>query len=94
MLLTAYLRGEITGKAASNAAVTELADLEEEFQRTPHEVTKGQLFLRAYWATEQLGEPTEYRTDERELRYLLSCLSGEEVYDEERAQAFYEENPS
>jgi hypothetical protein len=72
-------------------AVTELADLEEEFQRTPHEVTRGRLFLRAYWATEQLGEPPEYQTDEREIRYLLSCLSGEQEYKEERAQSFYEE---
>lgn len=84
------LKGEITGTAAGNAVVSELADLEDEFQSTPHETTKGRLFLRAYWATEQLREPPEHRTQEEEIRYLLSCLRGEAEYDEERANAFYE----
>lgn len=93
-ILRAYVQGEITNVAAANAAVYELADLEESLQSTPHEATKRRLFIRAYWATEQLGERPEHRTDEREIRYLLSCLSGEEEYDEERAQAFYEEMQS
>jgi hypothetical protein len=93
-ILEAYVSGEMTNVAAANAVVYELADLEESLQSTPHEVARRRLFIRAYWATEQLGEAPEYRTDEGEVQYLLSCLIGDAEYDEERANAFYKARES
>lgn len=88
-ILAAYLDGKMTNETAGNAAVRELADMEEDLQRRPHEYSKGQLFLRAFWAAEQLREPLQHRTHVDEVRYLLSCIKGETEYDEERANAFY-----
>lgn len=83
--LRKYLRGNMSRKELRWWIIEQVDDVEEEIDAggdTP-------LVTHLYWAIRNLADPIEFRTSDAEIRYLLSCIEGKEVFDVEKVNEIY-----
>ena len=83
--LRKYLEGTISHKELRWWMIEQLDDVEEDIDAGEDT----ELLTHLYWAVRTLTDPPEFRSSDTEIRYLLRCLEGKEIFDVEQINKIY-----